>query len=905
MDRMGLGDILRRHRERLGLSQEQLAEAAGAGLSVNTVGNIERGRGRPYRHTLEALADALALSGEEREELLLAAARPPRAADTASARVIPPPSTQAPALPTPATALVGRERETAEVSELLRRPGVRLVTLAGSGGAGKTRLALEAALRLNAVYRDGVRFVDLSPVHDPNQVQSAIAAALGVKEQAGRELSETLNDYLRGKEMLLVLDNLEQVLPAASLIGRILSTAPGLVVLATSRVSLRLYGEHEYQVPTLGLPLAEDLGTVEYSEAVRLFVVRAGAVRPGFELTAENAPTVAEICRRLDGLPLAIELAAARVRIFSPEALLARLGSRLSTLTGGARNLPERQRSLRAALDWSYDLLNEGERALVARLGVFSGGFIPEAAQVVCGAESENLESLLEQSFLLAGEGGGDEPRFRMLETVREYALARLVDTGEDEDSRRRHSEYFLDLAEISEIASHGPHQAQWLRRLDEEHENVRAALSWTRESGRTVLGLRLAVAMAWYWRLRGHWGEALRWFETLLATEAAAELTIPLPLRAKVLNSTAVLALLRGDLRRVEASATESLALFQEVGDAAGTASALNTLGNAAHEQGDYGRAGNRYEASLARYRDLDDSIGVAAVLNDLGVLRRDRGDWMRAMTLHEESLVLRRRLGDRLGIAHSLRNLALVAHLRVDYASAESLLLEALNLFRELGEASAIADALNNLGLLPHVRRDRRRATSLFEESLSVYRQLGDTRGVAWSLNNLGLLAYDRGEYGRAVSLHRESLALRKQLGSRWGAGISLYDLGNALHALGESTPALDAYRESLVLLREAGDEAMMAFALEGLGRAALTDDRPESAVELWGAAEALRASIDAPLPPPDQPLQAKAVFAARTALGDETFERAWQEGRVTPLEMVITEAISVPVHRTDPLK
>src|SRR5215203_4806389 len=428
-------------------------------------------------------------------------------------------------LPLQPTPLVGREREVEEISERLRSEQVHLLTLTGPGGTGKTRLALQAAADLLEEFEDGVFFVALATITDPELVPSTIAGPLGVKESAEQPLLETLKSFLQQKHLLLLLDNFEQVLEAAPLVGELVAADPKLKILATSRIPLRLYGEQEYMVPPLALPdprVLPPLEVLAQYEAVRLFVERARAVKPDFEVTNESAPAVAEICARLDGLPLAIELAAARTKLLPPQALLSRLSNRLQLLKGGARNLPARQQTLRGTISWSYNLLNEEEKTLFWRLSVFSGGSTLEAIEEICDPEGdidvlEGVDSLVEKSLLRQEEGVGEEPRFVMLETVHEYAREKLEESGEAEKIKRAHAEHFLAMAEEANAELRGPEAAKGLERLEVEHDNMRAALSWAIGRQKVELGLRLAGALWRFWSVRGHYGEGRRWLEGAL----------------------------------------------------------------------------------------------------------------------------------------------------------------------------------------------------------------------------------------------------------------------------------------------------------------------------------------------------------------------------------------------------
>ncbi|HET8627499.1 MAG TPA: tetratricopeptide repeat protein [Thermomicrobiales bacterium] len=714
-------DVLRRSRLAAALSQEALAERAG--LSTDAIRALERGRrAAPRPDTLVRLADALRLDPAGRDAFVAAATvgRAPAAAPAPPAPALRP----AP-LPTPPTALIGREHEEAAVTHLLHRGGARLVTLTGPGGVGKTRLALAVAAALRDDYDDGAAFVDLSALRDPALVAATVAQALGLRESDARDARALLCAHLRASSLLLVLDNFEQVLDAAPLVGDLLDACPGLAVLVTSRAALRLRAEQRFAVSPLPTPDARQARLEEIAgcAAVRLFVARAQAVKPGFRLTAESAPAVAAICARLDGLPLALELAAARVALLPPAALLARLERRLPVLTGGARDLPDRQRTLRATIGWSYDLLSSPKQALFRALAVFAGGFdLAAAAEVRSeklegrnGSQGEDvslltpdfslldlLGELVDESLLRQSAGPDGEPRLTMLETVREYAWERLAANGEAEEARRRHAAHFLDLAERAAPELTGPEQADWLTRLEREHDNLRAALNWARERGEGEFGLRLAGALWRFWWQRGHLGEGRDWLETLLA---------------------------RG-------------------GDAAPAlrAVALSGAGNLAWAQADLAWAAALHEASLALHRAAGDRWGVAKSLNNLGLVAVHAGRFEEAVQLYEESLALH----------------------------------------RQAGTPRSLAGALVNLGEAVYKRGDNARAASLFEEGLALYRDLGDGRGVADTLHYLGIAACDRGDHGRAEELLTESVALFRAVGDQQGAASCLEYLAAVALAL-----------------------------------------------------------------------------------------------------------------------
>jgi predicted ATPase/class 3 adenylate cyclase/Tfp pilus assembly protein PilF len=658
-------------------------------------------------------------------------------------------------LPLQPTALIGREKEVEEVTARLLRDDVRLLTLTGPGGTGKTRLALQAAAEVIEHFRDGVFFINLAPITDPDLVVSEIAQTLGVQEAAGKPLVHSLKEHLHGKHLLLLLDNFEQIVPAASLVSQLTQSSPHLKVLVTSRIALRVRGEREYAVPPLGLPPdLKHLPSVErlsQYEAVRLFIERATDIKPAFEVTNENAPAVAEICYRLDGLPLSIELAAARIRILPPQAMLSRLQSRLKLLTGGGKDLPARQQTLRGAIEWSYELLDEGEKQLFRRLAVFVGGRTLEAIAAVCNAEDnaegdtlagsvqalqidmlDGVESLVANSLLRQEEGVGGEPRFVMLETIHEYAREKLQESGEGEELGRRHAQYFLDLAEEAEPHLTGPHLREWLVRVEEELDNFRAALTWLLQRAKEPCAprgakgargaetdseeaLRLSAALFDFWYGR-NWDEGKRWLQEALAN-SSTQLTTPTSYRArtKVLRALRSVAWAQGDSERGRALSEELLRIAKEQGDKHEVAEALNTLGNAKSDIGDLEAALADWQESLALHRELGDKSGISRVLNNIGEAARQRGEYDQAIALYEESLSMAREIGDKRTTGICLNNLGLVLYKRGDYARAQTVLAEVLGVWRERSVPHGAAYPLMGLAGIAQVQGEPTRAARL----------------------------------------------------------------------------------------------------------------------------------------------------------------------------------------------
>jgi non-specific serine/threonine protein kinase len=623
-------------------------------------------------------------------------------------------------LPAPLTSFVGRAREVQAVAELLCRPDARLVTLIGPGGVGKTRLAVRVAEEVGDDLPDGVAFVDLTPVADPNLVAPTVATALGVREASDRPAAERLVEALRDRTVLLVLDNFERVVAAAPLVGVLLAACPRLTVLTTSREPLRLAAERVVAVPPLALPdpahPVEDLVPID---AVRLFVERAEAARADFALTASNAAAVAEICRRLDGLPLAIELAAARVAHLPPAALLARLERRLPLLTGGARDVPARQRTMRGTIAWSYDLLTPEEQVLFRRLAVFVGGFALEAAEAMAGAVDEpgldvldGVAALVAKSLLRPEDGPDDEPRYRLLETVREYAAERLADSGEEEAVQRAHAAYFLALAEELRPRIEGPDGQAVLDRLEIEHANLAAALAWTIARSETALALRLAGALWKFWLVHGHLGEGREWLERALALGDDQQPD----LRSEVLYGAGNFARAQGDFARAWACGEEMLARSQATGDTLRTAMALFLLGTLAAHEGDRERTLERYEASLALFREIGHTHGIAMMLAYSADVAHERGDHGRATALFEEALALWRARGDEWGVAIALYGLAASARAQGDVARAAGLFQQALLRYADLRDPKAEAACVEALACVAGLSRLPEQAARLF---------------------------------------------------------------------------------------------------------------------------------------------------------------------------------------------
>jgi non-specific serine/threonine protein kinase len=817
------GTLLRNYRLAAGLTQEELAERAG--LSVPGLSALESGkRQTPYRHTVTQLATALSLSSVEAARLQAAVVRarpstgaaspaPPREGATLGATLLallPEHPAARTNLPVQPTSFIGREREQADVLALLSR--APLVTLTGAGGCGKTRLALAVADLLLAQYPDGVWLVELAALADPALVPQTIARMLGLQEQPGRTPLELLTSYLKHRRLLLVVDNCEHLIGAcADLAATLLRNCPQLRLLATSREALEVAGEALYRVPSLSLPDLDHLPSPDrltQYEAVQLFQERAQARRADFTFSSRNAHAVAQICIRLDGMPLAIELAAARIGVLPVETIALRLDDRFRLLTGGPRDAVPRQQTLRATLDWSHDLLNQAEQVLLQRLAVFSGGWTLEAAEAVCAHDVvvpdgilDLLGALVNKSLVQAEDVEGS-PRYQLLETVRQYGLERLVALGEEATVREAHLSYFLALAVQALGAYWSPEQDAWCARLEADHDNLRAALRWSLREDVAVEGTKLAYALAQFWYAHSHLREGRGWLEAALVKGSAA---IP-ALRARLLFYAGILAWMQGAREQAWTELQEGLALCRTQSDQEWSAYPVDNSGV------------EEWSADMLTY---------------LGAISLSQGDVRQAQTLLEEGLALNRRVGKPFDTAESLRYLGDVALMIGDYGRAEALYEEGLALIRKLGYRVQIAYMLIGLGKIAKDQGDYGRAWVFFNESLELRRLTGTRHQIAISLAYLGLVALEQGEHGQAEALLRQSLALQSELGARLRMADCLEGLAalagtqgrqhEAAWLLGTAAVLREAYYVSLSPSERAARDRTIAGVRAALGEAA----------------------------------------------------------------------------------
>jgi len=860
---------------------------------------------RQYEECVKILKEELRISPQESTVELYEAIK------ENSLSAVEPPSpkfTDAPTnnLPIQLTSFIGREGEIQEIKGLLA--STRLLTLTGSGGSGKTRLALQTASDLVEEFPDGVWVVELAALSDPSLVSQEVASVLGVREESDPlpmspsttgappsgapgidPLLTRLITYLQSKDMLIIIDNCEHLIEAcATLCQNLLQNCPNLKILATSREALGILGETPWNVSPLSIPdstVLPSLGTSDLSkyEATRLISERAQTILPTFEMTDRNASTVARICHRLDGIPLAIELAAARMKTLSAEEITARLDDRFRLLTGGSRTALPRQQTLRAAIDWSYNLLIQPERVLLGRLSVFMGGWTLAAAESVCAGESylganiqisseqilDILTGLVDKSLVIAEEDEG-KTRYHLLETVRQYGRDKLLESGESVSLRDDHLNWFLGLAEEAEDELHGHDQVEWLDRLETEHDNIRAALEWsllTPENGDSrddngEAGVGLAAALSWFWLVRGYWSEGREWLE-----KATSEgMGVSAAARARALNGAGLLA-------------SYQLAYYR-----------LDFL------QSDYEPVVGLGEKSLSLAREVGEVKIIASSLRILAIGTFGQQDYARAKALIDESLTLSREIGDKWGTNESLRTLGFVMRLERNSDRGKELFEQSLALSREMGDKWSIAMVLIVLGLGAFEAGDHDRGVVMLEECITLGRELGGiVNGFPLPIFYLGRTALHQGDYDRAKELLEESLTLYQKLGAKIRIAASLRLLGRVAAAQEDYDRALALYRESITLSREVEDEKEITGGLEALAEVVGSHGRKGQAARLYGAAEALRESID------DFPIQEHyrdaydlSVAALRAGLGEEAFEAVWAEGRAMSMEDAIDYAL-----------
>jgi predicted ATPase/DNA-binding CsgD family transcriptional regulator/DNA-binding XRE family transcriptional regulator len=867
------GKWIKRRRKALDLTQASLARQIGC--SVSALEKIEAGQRRPSQQLAERLADILKLTAADRATFLQQART-----DTN----IVPPDLAPTNLPIAQTSFVGREQECAQLRALLRQDGVRLLTLTGPGGVGKTRLALQVAGDLRGDFRDGVWFVALADLAHASDVAIAIARTIDAKPTSSQPVIDQLQAHLRESNSLLILDNFEHVLAAAPLLAQLLAAAPQLKLLVTSRVPLHLPEEHEVIVDPLPVPHGSrqpSLPVVAQCPAIALFAARAQRMAPEFALTHQNAAAVVAICTHLDGLPLAIELAAARSRLFAPAALLERLSSRLHVLTGGSAELHPRQRTLQATLAWSYDSLSPAEQQLFGRLAVFVGGCTVEAAEAVCegwgmgdrGWDAttqtplphsasrilDGLAALLDQSILTQACGRDGESRLVMLETIREYALEQLAVRGEIAPMRQKHAAYYLALVEAAEPALAGAGQAEAIERLEANYPNIRAALHWAVDQADATLAVRLCGALIELWDTRGYTHEGRSWLARALALPGA----VPDALRAKALKGASWLAWTQADYSHAQTYSHAGLALFETLGDLVGQARSLNQLGLIAWRQANFALAHDHFTQSLQLHRSAGTPEQCARVLNNLGMVARARGEYMQALSLYAESLAILRQSGDH----HS------------------------------------VAGVLGNMGTVALDQCDLQSATQWFAESLALWRRLGTKVGVARMLQGLGVAALEQRELAKAHAFNTESLQLFREIDSPVGAAHALGNLGEVLLRSGDVNQAAAHYSESMRLFQSIGNQDGIVALLESYAELAAYQQEWERALRLYGSAEVIRVHIGSPQSPRERVRHVHHIATARAHLTIDDQTAAWEAGQALTAEAAVDYALQTrPATRTE---
>lgn len=821
---------LKRRRQELDLTQGQLAKRACC--SVFAIRKIEMGERRPSRQLAGLLAKALEIPSEDQETFIKAArgelsmerfsspahklSRDSQA--TVESSVIPE-NLPEENLPRALTHFIGREPELSALGQLLCDPQCLLLTIAGAGGIGKTRLAVEAARQSIDHFPDGVWFVPLAGVNSAALLVPAIADAVKFRLQDPTDPQTQLLRYLSAKKLLLILDNAEHLLDGVGLFTEILSACPQVKLLVTSRERINLLSEWVFEVQGLPVPASDQEAQFAAYSAVALFLQSARRVQAGFELREEDRSWVLKICQILEGMPLGIELAAAWVGLLPCEAIAREIERNIDFLAVSMRDLPERHRSLRATVDHSWKLLNVEEKVILGRLSVFHGSFNREAAEEICGASLAVLASLRDKMLLYRT----DKDFYHLHEFIRAYARERLEASGEAPEIHRLHAEYCVVLSEAAKAQIRGPEQRRWLERLEQDHDNIRAALAWSTDPNNQAakLGLRLCAALGYFWDMHGHASEGRRWLQAALELPAPSTSTGDSPnanleretyidLRIKVLVASGSLATLQGDYEAARSFTREALLLCQQTGNKTYMATCLANLGNT--------------EIHL--------------------------GNYVQALELHEQALALRRELEDKPGIALSLVNMGFATMSRGDYSSARAFLLECLSLRRELDDKFGIALALGNLGEVAIAEQDYASAQSLLEESLSLRREIGDERGIAFCL----------------------------------------FHFANLERARCNTTKARDLYWESLILYRKIGDRHAIASALQERGELYANMGQIVPAVRLWGAVEMLCQSLGVPIPPSYRLRYEQALARARGELGEETFQRAWAEGKLMNFDQAI---------------
>jgi non-specific serine/threonine protein kinase len=748
-------------------------------------------------------------------------------------------------------------------------------------------------------FANGVWFVELAAVSDPEFLTAAIINAIGIKEEPKKTPEESLVDYLKDKEILIILDNCEHLINAcADLTERLLSSCPKLKILATSREALNCSGEQIFRIPALTHPEPNSKDTPEQLtqyESVRLFIERALPVNPKFRVNNENSAALAEVCSRLDGIPLAIELAAARIKVLSIEKIYERLDDRFNLLTGGKRTALPRQQTLRALIDWSYDLLTENEKILWSRLSVFSGGWTLEAAEEICSDESINkygiidhLSELAEKSIIIFNES---KERYNILETIKQYGREKLENENQ---IFLKHLDYFLDLAKKAEPELSRSDAKLWLDKLEADHSNFLSAIEWSVENGETEKGAGAAYALAQFWTIRGYHSTG----KELLDIIMKKKFELSKSAEAKLLILAGGFFRQRGDYSQAKKSLEESLDINIELSNKHGIADSFSILGCVAINQGDYEEAKRFFEETLRIKRGFGDKRGIALSLNNLGSVAIHQGDFEQAKEFYKGSLDIKKEIGDKQGIAISLNNLGIVAAYQGNFEQTKKYYEESLDIFKEIGDKWGISHSLISLGDVARKLGDFEDAEKFFVEGCESFKDIGDKRGVATSLNNLGIITCHLGNYEQARKYLEESLDIRKEIGDKWGISHSLDDLGNVAFNLGDFEQAKNYYFESLAIKKDIGNKSGIADSMSYLGITAIYQENYETAVKLLSASEKIQESIGSVIETNYQKLENETKAKLREQLSEEEFNKYWEEGQKLTLE----EAVELAFKKDD---
>jgi len=842
-------------------------------------------------------------------------------------------------LPIQLSSFIGREDVMKQVKNFLNQ--TRLLTLIGSGGSGKTRLALQVGADVIDDFANGVFIIELAPVSDPSLIMQTLMNSLGVKEEPGRSLEESLTSYLKAKEMLIILDNCEHLInDCANLAERLLSNCPTLKIISTSREALNCSGEQTYKVPTLSLPNTYINNTPEnltQFESVRLFIERALSVNTNFQLNNNNAPALAEICRRLDGIPLAIELAAARIKVLTLEQILNRLGDRFRLLSRGTRTALPRQQTLRALIDWSYDLLSEDEKILWNRLSVFNGGWTLESAEEICSDDEINkseildlLSQLVEKSIIIYDEV---MDRYKILETIKQYGKEKLKNSNQSEIILSNYLNYFLEYSESTEFKLDGSRAQIWLENLEAEHDNLQFAIDWSTKSGFSESGARISGALGKYWHIRGHYSTGRGLLESVLdnATDISKSSL------ANVLNWAGILATHQGENEIAQKYCVKSLVLRRELGDESGIAKTLNSLGILQSAWSNYEQAKKFYEESLsislkladkneiassqsnlgkvqkvlgnfeqaqehldacyAIYLETGNKRGIADSLYSLGNLAYEQEKYDQAQKYFDESLVLRREMGNKRGIAESLNNLGSLASDMGNYEQALNYFEQSLALRLELGEKRAIASSLYNLGIInaeTHYE-SYEVAKQYYEKSLSIKTELQDKRGIAETLNSSGILESNNGNYILAQKLLNEGLTLSREIEDKNLIGNTLISLGNLAYFQKNFGKATEFYKESLSLFRRLEINTGIVESLLGLTGIKCEGKHFFEAAKLIGAVKTALKSHTIVLQRSEQKIHEQIFKELHEKLSEEEFSEYFEEGKKLTLEQAAELVLS----------